>query len=442
MRTRGATAVALLALGAALCLDGAGALSASAQQAAPAGLTTRVSVDNKGHQSPDGQNFAPAISANGRWVAFDSDADSFVANDTNERTDVFVRDTKTGRTERVSVSSTGRQGNDHSWTPQISADGRWVAFVSDATNLVPGDTNKYRGEDMGTDVFLHDRKTHRTTRLNLAIDGRQTEGGDSPMLSADGHYVVYNAAKPLVSTGTDEDLDGMFVYDTRTGKRERLPYIAGDDPSISADGRYVVFSSEVRDLVPHDTNRKYDCFLYDRKTHKTSLISVNDKGRQGNGESNGVVISPNGRYVAFSSTASNLVPHDTNKVDDVFVRDLRTGRTTRISLTSTGGQATDRSGGPVLSGDGRYVVYLSAADIVGRGVLDPAVFDVFRYDRRTGTVSRVNVAPNGAGANGDTTSFPAISADGRHVAFASRASNLVAGDTNLNDDVFVRSYPG
>jgi Tol biopolymer transport system component len=445
MRSRAATAIALLALGGALCLEGAGAISASARPALPApaerrGLTTRVSVDNQGRQSPDGQNFAPAISANGRWVAFDSDADTFVPGDTNERTDVFVRDTKTGRTERVSVSSGGAQGDDHSWTPQISADGRWVAFVSDATNLVPGDTNRFRGEELGTDVFLHDRRTHRTTRLNLAIDGRQTEGGNSPMLSADGHYVVYNAAKPLVSTGTDEDLEGMFVYNTRTGKRERLPNIVGDDPSISADGRYVVFASEVRDLVPNDTNRKYDCFLYDRKTHKTTLISVNDKGRQGNNESNGVVISPNGRYVAFSSTASNLVPGDTNKLDDVFVRDLKTGRTTRISLTATGRQARGRSGGPVLSGDGRYVVYLSEADIVGRGVLDPAVYDVFLYDRRTRTVSRVNIAPNGAGANGDTTSFPAISSDGRHVAFASRASNLVPGDTNLRDDVFVRSY--
>ncbi len=440
MGSRGTTALALLALGGASLL---GAVGAEPAEGAVAGRTTRVSVDNDGRQSATGQAFAPAISSTGRWVAFDSDADTFVRNDTNERTDVFVRDTKTGRTERVSVSSGGKQGDDHSWTPQISADGRWVAFVSAATNLVAGDRNAFQGEkDTGHDVFLHDRKTHKTIRLNSSIDGRETEGGHSPMLSADGHFVVYNAGKPIVSNGSDEDLDGMFVYNSRTGKRERLPLIEGDDPSISADGRYVTFGSEVRDLVQNDTNRKYDVFLHDRKTRKTTLVSVDRTGKASNGESNGAVISPNGRYVAFSSTASDLVPNDTNKVDDVFVRDLKTGKTTRVSLTSAGKQAAGVSGGPVLSDNGRWVVYLSEADIVGRGVLDPAVYDVFRYDTKTKTVTRVNVAPNGAGANGDTTSFPAISADGRHVAFASRASNLVAGDTNLTDDVFVRSYPG
>ena len=415
---------------------GLGVAGAPAAGAQPDGRTALVSVDSQGRQSPDGQNFAPDISSDGRWVTFDSDADSFVAGDTNERTDIFVRDVRSGRTSRVSVSSKGGQADDHSFTPSISGDGRWVTFVSDATNLVPGDTN---GD---TDAFLHDRRTGRTVRLSVALDGRETEGGDSPAISANGRYVVYNVAKPLRSIGTDEDLDGTFVYDTRTGKRQRIPWIGGEDMTISGDGRLIAFSSETRDLVAKDTNRKYDCFVYDRKTRKMRLVSVDDKGRQGNGESTGPVISANGRFVAFASTASNLVRGDTNKVDDVFVRDLKTGRTTRASFTAKGRQTNGASGGPVLSADGRYLVYLSSADIVGLSGLNPTVFDVILVDRRTSTVARVNVAPGGAGADGPTTSFPAISGDGRHVAFGSRASNLVAGDTNGRDDVFVRTYAG
>jgi Tol biopolymer transport system component len=334
----------------------------------------------------------------------------------------------------VSVNSRGVQGNGGSYTPVISGDGRFVAFVSDATNFVPHDTNR------GTDVFLHDRKAGRTIRLSVAIDGRETEGGDSPAISRDGRFVVYNAAKPLRSIGTDEDLDGTFVYDTKTGKRSRVPFIGGEDMSISGDGRYIVFASEVRDLVPKDLNRKYDCFLYDRKTRKFRLVSVNSAGKQGNGESTGPWISDDGRFVAFASSASNLVPGDTNAKDDVFVRDLRTGRTTRASLTAAGRQATGGSGGPVLSADGRWLVFLSQAALAGPSSLDVTHYDVFLLDRRTRALVRANVAPGGRPADGATTSYPALSADGRHVAFSSRASNLVRGDTNGADDVFVRTY--
>ena len=413
---------------------GLGVAGAPSAGALPDGRTARVSLDNKGRQSPDGQNFAPSISADGRWVAFDSEADSFVPGDTNQHTDIFVRDTRTGRTTRLSVNSAGVQANADSFTPAISGDGRWVAFVSDATNLVPHDTNG------GTDVFLHDRRSGRTILLNVALDGRETEGGDSPAVSRDGRWVVYNAAKPLRSIGTDEDLDGTFLYDTRTGKRARIPYIGGEDMSLSGTGRYVAFSSDVRDLVPHDGNRKYDCFVYDRTTRRIRLVSTDSRGRQGNGESTGPVISADGRYVAFASSATNLVAGDTNHADDVFVKDLRTGRTTRASLTSAGRQADQGSGGPVFSADGRYLAFLSQADITGRTLLDPTVYDVYLRDRRAGTVVRVNVSPGGVGADGETTSYPAISADGRHVAFSSRASNLVAGDTNGLDDIFVRTY--
>ncbi len=409
------------------------ATAAPAAPTAESGQISRISVDSKNRQTTD-DSYAPAISADGRYVAFDSEATELVPRDRNRATDVFVRDRATGRTTRVSVSSKGEEGDRGSFTPAISGDGRWVAFVSEATGLVPDDKN---GDP---DVFLHDRRRHRTIRLSLATDGRETTGGTSPVISRDGRYVVYSVGTPLRSAGDDSDLAGMFVYDTKTKKRIRLPGVAGIDPSISANGRYIAFSSEVRDLVPGDTNRVFDAFVFDRRTKKISRVSVGAKGRQGNGESSGAVISANGRYVAFSSTASNLIRGDTNKVDDIYVRDLRTGTTRRASVRADGGQANGISGGPVLSADGRYLLYLSAAPNLMPGDRGQADFHIYWTDLRSGLLRRVTANAAGRAANAESTSFPAMSADGRTVAFGSRASNLVRGDTNGRDDIFVRQY--
>jgi Tol biopolymer transport system component len=401
--------------------------------AAPADRVERVSIGHHGQQTTD-DSYAPAISADGRFVAFDSEAPNLIAHDDNHVTDVFVRDRQRGRTTRISVSSAGGEGDRGSYTPAISGDGRWVAFVSDATNLVKGDTN---GD---ADVFLRDRKKKRTIRLSLTSDGRETTGGASPAISRDGRYVVYNVGVPLRSVGDDSDFAGMFVYDTRTRTRTRLPNVAGIDPSISANGRYVAFSSEVRDLVPGDTNRVFDCFVLDRRTGKIRRVSLGPGGRQGNGESTGAVLSANGRFVAFSSSATNLVRGDTNRADDVFIRDLRTGTTRRVSLTAGGRQADGVSGGPVLSASGRYLLFLSAARNLLPGPAGGADFHLYWADLRTGTLRRVTAGSAGRPANGESTSFPTMTADGRTVAFGSRASNLVPGDTNRRDDIFVREF--
>jgi len=408
-------------------------LGALPSASAAPGRIERVSVGSNGRQASD-DSYAPAISADGRYVAFDSEASDLVPRDGNRVTDVFLRDRQASRTSRISVSTAGEEGDRGSFTPVISGDGRWVAFVSEATNLVKHDTN---GDP---DVFLRDRKKGRTIRLSVAVDGRETTGGTSPVISRDGRYVVYNVGTPLRSVGNDSDLAGMFIYDTTTRKRARLPNVAGVDPSISADGRYVAFSSEVRDLVPGDTNRKFDCFVLDRRTKKIRRVSLGAKGQQGNGESNGAVISSDGRYVAFSSSATNLVRGDTNKADDIFVRDLRAGTTRRVSLTATGKQADGISGGPVLSADGRYLLYLSAARNLMPGPSGRADFHIYWTDLRTGTLRRVTASLAGRAANAESTSFPAMSADGRTVAFGSRASNLVPNDTNRRDDIFVRKF--
>jgi Tol biopolymer transport system component len=402
-----------------------------------AGTTTRVSIASDGAQG-NRVSYASSISADGRYVVFASHANNLVPGDTNGAADIFVHDRQTGQTSRVSVASNGTQGNSKSYGPSISADGRYVAFHSDASNLVPGDTNGTR------DVFVHDRQTGQTSRVSVASSGTQGNGTSySRSLSADGRYVVfYSHANNLVPGDTNGRTD-VFVHDRQMGQTSRVS-VASDgaqgndwsyDPFISADGRYVVFASYASNLVPGDTNGTHDIFVHDRQTGQTSRVSVASNGAQGNDWSQSPSISADGRYVAFYSDASNLVPGDTNGVKDVFVHDRQTAQTTRISITSNGTQGNGESDRSSISADGRYVAFQSWAQNLVPGDTN-VKYDIFVHDRQTGLTSRVSVASNGAQGNGES-GYPSISADGRYVAFHSDASNLVPGDINGVLDVFV-----
>jgi hypothetical protein len=243
------------------------------------GTTERVSVDSSGGQG-NGSSYAPSMSADGRYVAFHSLASSLVSMDTNLSSDVFVRDRQSGTTQLVSVNSGGMQANGNSYYPSISADGRFVAFWSLASNLVPGDTNNL------ADVFVRDRQSGTTERVSVDSTGSQGNGGS--------YY-----------------------------------------PAISSDGRYVAFWSSASTLAAGDTNGVADVFLRDRQGGSTERDSVNSAGAQGNDDSYSPSISADGRDVAFYSVATNLVPGDTNGVGDVFVRD-RLGGAAFTSLCSPG----------------------------------------------------------------------------------------------------------
>ena len=229
-----------------------------------------------------------------------------------------------GQTIRVSVDSAGNEGDDLSESSSISSDGRYVAFISSATNLVPNDTNR------AADVFVHDRQTGLTTRVSKNSAGVQGNNGSvQPAISSGGRYVAFtSSATNLVSDDTN-GVDDVFVHDRQTGLTTRMSKdsagVEGNDwsnyPSISSDGRYVAFQSNASNLVPNDTNDTWDIFVHDRETAQTKRVSVNSAGVQGNLQSVFPSISSDGRYVAFTSSASNLVPNDSNDVGDVFVHD-------------------------------------------------------------------------------------------------------------------------
>lgn len=406
--------------------------------AAQGQITRRASLGSSGGQGNHDSRF-PAISADSLCVAFESNASNLVAGDANAAHDVFVHDRQNGATGLVSVDSSGAQGDDSSSYPSISADGRYVAFESFATNLVVGDTNDR------VDIFIRDRQTGTTVRVSVDSAGAQAnDSSQSSSISDDARYVAfYGYASNLVPGDTNGSPD-VFVHDRQTGATSRVSVsssgVQGNNgssiPFISADGRYVVFESTASNLVSGDTNGSGDIFIHDRQTAATSRVSVSTTGVQANSISSTPSTSADGRYVMFYGYASNLVSGDTNGRADVFVHDRQTGVTSRLSVDSSGTQGNHHSYAGSMSAVGRHVAFFSEASNLVAGDTN-GIHDVFVHDRQTGVTSRASV--DSSGAQADSYSVEAsISADGLFVAFNSAATTLVPGDTNARFDVFVR----
>ena len=289
----------------------------------------------------DGASFTPAISADGRYVAFASAASTLVSGDTNGVEDVFVFDRVERTTERVSLSGEGAAGNGDSYDPAISADGRYVAFTSAASNLTAGDAN----EEL--DIFVRDRDEGATVLASVGPQGAQ---GDGPSVA----------------------------------------------PTISADGRVVAFESDADSLVAKDENHTGDVFVRDLVAEVTRLVSVGGLEVQTESPSFGAALSADGSSVAFESFSSKLVPDDTNGALDVFVADVRSGDIDRVSLATGGGQANDRSYSPSISADGRMVAFASFAHNLVRDDTNNQL-DVFLHRRDQATTTRLSVGPDGAG---------------------------------------------
>lgn len=398
----------------------------------------RVSVSSMGDQG-NFTSFDPAISGNGRFIAFVSIASNLVPNDTNGYRDVFVHDRDTNQTELISVSSDEVQATHNSYDPpSISDDGRFVAFETAAGNLVSGDTN------IASDIFVRDRQTGLTELVSLSNTGILADGGSGyPAISADGRFVVFRSGASNLVPGPVVGFGGqLYVRDRQAGLTERISVSSTGDqgnggyygsPSISADGRYIVFTSDSTNLVSNDTNNRQDIFLRDRQAGTTVRISVSNTGIQANNNSYSASITPDGRFVTFSSRATNLTPDDITASEDVFVHDRQTGLNEVISVSSAGVQGFSASVNPSISDDGRFVAFTSTALLVPGDVNH--VRDIHVRDRQTGRTDLVSVSSTGVQSN-TGSDFPSISADGSFIAFQSDANTLVPNDTNLFTDVF------
>ena len=352
-----------------------------------------------------------------------------------------------GVTERVSVSSAGTDGNQQSERSAVSADGRFVVFVSLADNLVPGDTNNE------ADIFVHDRLTGTTERVSVSSREEQANGDSSflglfqePAISGDGRFVAFaSTATNLVARDTNNAED-IFVRDRLNGTTERVSLTGSGGQanadssfaSISADGQFVAFGSFADNLVAGDTNFTSDVFVRDRLNGTTERVSVSSAGAEGNSASDGNAISADGRFVAFESFAFNLVPGDTDDAAvDIFLRDRQNGTTEGVSLVPAGSSGlVQHSTSPAISADGRFVAFDSTESNLVPGDTNGRR-DIFVRDRQTGILERVSLTDADGESNEDSFT-PDISADGRFVVFGSLASNLVAGDTNQASDIFVR----
>ena len=521
-----------------------------------AGTTVRVSVSSSEDEA-NGWSYPGGISLNGQFVSFYSFATNLVPDDTNEMPDVFVRDVVNGTTERVSIGDglPGIEGNGSSYRSDISANGRYVVFESEADNLIASDTN------WSADVFVRDRQTNTTFRVSLDENGNPaTVYAGDPSISGDGLTVAFVTPAVMAADDGDDQVD-VYVRNWETGAVERASVAAsGDgpdntsyDPALSADasavafasyagnlvpgdenlaqdvflrelvggpttlvsgdafdltqlmqplrglalsanGRYVVFDSEASNLVPGDSNDELDVYLYDRQSSVTTLlvtslsggfpmygagdpdiddtgnsvvfgssspdliegdtsgesgifvydrgagsmtrVSVDSVGNPVGGEYGAVAISGDGTVVTFYSEASNLVPDDTNNAIDIFVHDMKTGETSRVSVSSAGVEAEIGSYDPVISRDGRYIAFESyAGNLVDND--HNGDNDVFVHDRNTGQTTLVSVAVSGEASEFESN-HASISADGRYIAFASASNELVVEDEDWEWDVFVR----
>lgn len=416
------------------------ALAAVAAAPAATGSTERISVSSNDSQANNGSVGRPAISGDGNLVAFTSPATNLVAGVTSGQDNVYARNRATGATVLISKTPKGGEPNGSSSNPDLSADGRYVAFQTNATNLV-------QGVNAGG-IVVFDTATGTTTLASVAGRSKPASGTSAnPSISNDGRYVAFQSDDPSLA-GAKASGNPPYVYVRDLVKQKTVlasvnsagKFLGGfsQNPVISGNGRYVAFQSN---LVSGSANGS-SVFVHDLQTGSTVEVSVNRAGdAAARGDASNPSISNDGRYVAFDASAQNLVPDDTNGAEDVFVHDTLTGQTIRVSVDSAGSQADGSSDivstGPQISDDGSQVTFGSAASNLVAGDTN-GVADVFVHDLGTGVTTRASVDSSGNQADGESTD-PAIDAGGSVVAFLSSATNLVPGDTNGVPDVFVHA---
>ena len=412
-------------------------LSSTTALAASTTLISRRSQKNPSN-GPSGE---PAASETGQFVAFRSSA----TNLDSERCDnglsqIFVSDRNTGTIRCVSLNSNGRQGDQDSLAPSISADGRFVAFTSMATNLAGN-----KCDNGFNQLHVRDRTTGTTRCVSVNSNGQEgNQHSDASSISADGTFIAFDsAATNLAGNKCNNGFNHIFVHDLATGTTICVSVRAnGDegngesfDPSISADGRVVVFQSTATNLASRCNNGNSHIYVHNRVTGETSCVSVNNDGEQSNGNSALARVSGDGSFVAFQSDSTNVTTRCNNGLVHIFVRDTVAGRTTCSSIDNRGNPGNNDSVQPSISSNGRFVAFSSEATNLTGNRCTGGNMQVFVRDRADEKTKCASLGPKNVEGNGASSS-PSISANGALVTFESDAKNLAKKDTNNLRDVF------
>lgn len=411
-----------------------------ADAASSSGTTVQVSVPTGGFTPGSGTNGGSRhterrlLSDNGRFAVFEASG-AIVPGQKNLEWQVVRRDRRLGTTVLISKNSAGKKANARSSNPSLSADGRFTAFQSTATNLVAGDTNGV------SDVFVHDAKTGATTRVSLTSAGEQVTGpsgttSGEPSISADGRFVAFLSNATGLAPG-DENVHQAYLHDRTTGTTE-LVSLGADGlgrsattmTSVSADGDLLLFLSLDADVTPDAANLDVDLFLRDRAAGTTTLLAGGDLGVTH------ATISADGRFAAYQTQEPMVAADAGNTHHDIYAVDLTTLDHALVSASSAGVVGNAESRYPAISRDGRYLTFQSSATNLVPGNTNPGD-DVFRHDRITGKTELMNRAANGK-RNPLGARSPAISGDGKHVLFDSHSRSLTPTETRNWGQVFIR----
>jgi len=387
------------------------------------------------------ESSAAAFTRDGRFVVFESAATNLVPNDTNAKRDIFLRDRLLHTTVRVSVSTSGTEANGDSFSPSISKDGKLVVFASNASNLVAESTGYGQ-------VYLRNLETNETRCISVNAAGEMGNTyGASPMISADGKYAVFQSyASNLVSDDNNEK-DDIFLCNLQSHAIERVSISSNGDQAdrmsysaaVDGNGSHVVFQSQATNLVTNDHNDASDVFLRDIQKRTTVRISVSSDNSEANYASGSPSINEDGRYVVFSSSANNLVANDTNDKTDIFLRDIESNTTKRLSISSASEQANDSSYYPHISSYGAYVVFDSFASNLVPTLGATPYSQVYIHDVKSGRTACISKNLSGEYAGG-TSNWPFVGS-GKYVSFQSYASDIVSNDTNGKRDIFLVDNP-
>lgn len=389
----------------------------------------------------DDANYRPAVSGNGRFVVYSSDATNIIENDVNGFTDIFLYDRLNGKTELVSITSFGEQLNAGSslFNNSVSDDGRYIAFTTTATNISFESTNGLML------AYVHDRVSGMTTLVSKSSGGAIPNSSCTrARISGDGRFIIYSSTATNLANDVDDTNDtDIFVYDRDTGNTEcasvnaagKSPVGAAAFSSVSADGRFVTFQSACDTLDANDTHIGNDIFIRDRQLGSTTLISAG-AGGAADGASDESVVSGDGSFVVFRSNATNLISGTTVAANNHLYLWKRADGSVSLVTKAFGGGAASAGGSLCdISESGRFVVFRSTATNI-MNIAQTQSAHLYLYDRVNDTFSRASDTIGGTEANGDV-SDPSISNDGSVVAYVSNANNLSPNDQNSDYDIFV-----